>query len=175
MLNTKKAKRMSFDPVCRSNDNPAGLDFEISGFGSLVLKALDGSTATPLAIKSGSLLMGVSPPQDCQKVVMLVSPVDTPVFFAQPVLVRVFFDQPVLVRQDGLRPEVATTVGMGGGLSVDANEFSFHPKGAGPCLCTAMVDDLSASKYVANSILLPAAASVSYDSPPVEVNAPFGF
>jgi hypothetical protein len=124
----------------------------------LVPKALDGLTATPLAIKSGSLSMGVSPPQDCQKVVVLASPVDTPVFFAQL----------VLVRQDGLRPEVATTVGMGGGLSVDANEFSFHPKGAGPCLCTAMVDDLSAFEYVANSILLPAVASVSYDSPPVK-------
>jgi hypothetical protein len=165
MLNTKKAKRMSFDPVCGSNDNPAGLDFEILGFGSLVPKALDSLIATPLAIKSGSSSMGVSPLQDCQKVVVLASPMDTPVFFAQA----------VLVRQDGLRPEVATTVGMGSGLSVDANEFSFHPKGAGPCLCTAMVDDLSASEYVANSILLPAVASVSYDSPPVEVSAPFGF
>jgi len=61
------------------------------------------------------------------------------------------------------RPEVMTTVDMGGGLSVPTNskvsigaeEFSFPLEGVDSCLNTSLASDLSASEGAALSLMLP--------------------
>jgi hypothetical protein len=74
-------------------------------------------------------------------------------------------DQPALAWQVELRQEVATSDGMGGGLSVLANVFSFPPKGVDPGLCTVLV--------VGPGLCMVDGPN-SFDFPPADVNTTFG-
>jgi hypothetical protein len=181
MPNTKKAKKMSYGPGCGFDDYPAGLESVTSGLGSLASEALDDSTESFLAIKSGSLLVGASLLPVCQKVVVPTGEAldgSTGTFsaiksgslsmgvfpLASPVYILVSSDQPALAWQVELRQEDATADGMGG-LSVLANVFSFPPKGADPGLCTVLV--VGPGLCMVNG-------PDSFDFPPVDVNTTFG-
>lgn len=66
----KKAKKMRYGLGCGSDDYLAGLEFDTSGLSSLAPKALDSSTKSFPAIKSGSLSVEAYLPLVCQKVVV---------------------------------------------------------------------------------------------------------
>lgn len=127
---------------CGSDDYRAGLESVTSGLGSLVPEALDSSTESFPAIKSGSLSVGASLPPVCQKVVVpteealdglagtfsaIKSSLSSVGVFplASMVDIPVYSNQPALVRQVELWQEVAMTDGLCGGLSALADVFSF--------------------------------------------------